>query len=99
MPSAGSAPSCSSSAGLFFAAINDCLRKPCLQFWHLAPECRPPTERLGGRRNWWNKTGYWTAPIRDDNFVALSNVFDQRRQILASLTNPCFFHTNIVLHV
>ena len=31
--------------------------------------------------------------------MALSNVLDQGRQVLAGLPNTCFLHVNIVLHV
>lgn len=56
-------------------------------------------ERLCGRRKRRNQPSDGPAPIRDGDFMPFPNFFDQSRQVLSRLTNSCFFHTNIVLHV
>src|SRR5438477_4058975 len=89
-------PVASASLG---SAIENGGRERLGQLWHPASKCRTATERLGvyGTGRYQSRDGL--ASIRNCDFVPLSNLSNQRRQVLPGFTYSCFFHPANVLHV
>src|SRR5438309_2569503 len=89
-------PVASASLG---SAIENGGRERLGQLWHPASKCRTATERLSvcGAGRYQSRDGL--ASIRNCDFVPLSNLSNQCRQVLPGFTYSCFFHPAIVLHV
>src|SRR6266566_1470440 len=80
-------------------AIENCGRERLGQVWHPASKCRTATERLGVCGTGRHQSRDGLASVRNRDFVPLSNLSNQCRQVLPGFTYSCFFHPAIVLHV
>src|SRR2546430_4975831 len=89
-------PVASASLG---SAIENGGRERLGQLWHPASKCRTATERLGVCGTGRHQSRDGLASIRNCDFVPLSNLSNQCRQVLPGFTYSCFFHPAIVLHV
>src|SRR5438045_4589271 len=89
-------PVASASLG---SAIENGGRERLGQLWHPASKCRTATERLGVCGTGRHQSRDGLASVRNRDFVPLSNLSNQRRQVLPGFTYSCFFHPAIVLHV
>src|SRR5437899_5136608 len=89
-------PVASASLG---SAIENGGRERLVQLWHPASKCRTATERLSVCGTGRHQSRDGLASIRNCDFVPLSNLSNQCRQVLPGFTYSCFFHPAIVLHV
>src|SRR5437773_11488647 len=89
-------PVASASLG---SAIENGGRERLGQLWHPASKCRTATERLSVCGTGRHQSRDGLASIRNCDFVPLSNLSNQCRQVLPGFTYSCFFHPAIVLHV
>src|SRR5204862_8138500 len=89
-------PVASASLG---SAIENGGRERLGQLWHPASKCRTATERLSVCGTGRHQSRDGLASIRNCDFVPLSNLSNQCRQVLPRFTYSCFFHPAIVLHV
>src|SRR5213082_1833088 len=89
-------PVASASLG---SAIENGGRERLGQLGHPASKCRTATERLSVRRTGRHQSRDGLASVRNRDFVPLSNLSNQRRQVLPGFTYSCFFHPANVLHV
>src|SRR5437867_3532050 len=72
-------------------------RERLVQLWHPASKCRTATERLRVCGTGRHQSRDGLASIRNCDFVPLSNLSNQCRQVLPGFTYSCFFHPAIVL--
>src|SRR6266705_3503811 len=89
-------PVASASLG---SAIENGGRERLGQLWHPALKWRTATERLSVCGTGRHQSRDSLASIRNCDFVPLSNLSNQCRQVLPGFTYSCFFHPAIVLHV
>src|SRR6184192_3839974 len=89
-------PVASASLG---SAIENGGRERLGQLWHPASKCRTATKRLSVCGTGRHQSRDGLASIRNCDFVPLSNLSNQCRQVLPGFTYSCFFHPAIVLHV
>src|SRR5207253_8354015 len=89
-------PVASASLG---SAIENGGRERLGQLWHPASKCRTATERLSVCGTGRHQSRDGLASIRNRDFVPLSNLSNQCRQVLPGFPYSCFFHPVIVLHV